>query len=275
MEFFKNRTVTLATKHKKERVIGPLLNHFLKTDYLIPDGFDTDVFGTFSGEVERQGTPLETARQKCLQAMEITGTDIAIASEGSFGMHPSLPFVNSDEEWVLLVDRINNIEVFEKELSVSTNYNRSLVQNFNELQEFAEHVGFPEHGLILKSTEKCFKGITDKDILNFQFEELLKKSGKVEVLTDMRANFNPSRMEVIKKATYKLMSRLKCLCPKCNVPGFGITDYEAGLPCSLCSFPTSGIKTYIYSCANCDYVIKEANKNKKAEDPTYCDQCNP
>ncbi|QCK16721.1 DUF6671 family protein [Mangrovivirga cuniculi] len=275
MEFFKNKIITIATKHKKEWVIGPLLNHFLKADYIIPENFDTDVFGTFSGEIERKGTPLENARLKCEQAMELTGTQIAIASEGSFGMHPALPFINSNEEWVLLVDSVNKIEVFARELSASTNYNYQEIQTLDDLEKFAINSGFPEHGLILKTEQECIKGIVDFKVLNRIFKELMSKSERVEVMTDMRANFNPTRREVIKKATYKLMERLKSLCPVCQTPGFRITDFEEGLPCSQCGCPTAGIKTYIYSCSKCDYTSRKTNLHKKLEDPVYCQLCNP
>ena len=44
---------------------------------------DTDVFGTFAGEVERVGTPLETAVEKAQLGIKTTGNPFAIASEGS------------------------------------------------------------------------------------------------------------------------------------------------------------------------------------------------
>lgn len=46
----------------------------------------------------------------------------------------------------------------------------------------------------------------------------------------MRAMFNPTRMEVIKRATEKLVSKIKRRCEKCETPGFDIDSVEIGLP---------------------------------------------
>ena len=70
-----------------------------------PQEFDTDRFGIFTGEVPRPQDALNTLRIKCTQAMELYGYDLAIASEGSFGAHPSLFFVPADEEWLIFIER--------------------------------------------------------------------------------------------------------------------------------------------------------------------------
>ena len=95
---FSGRKLVIATKHKKEQVIAPLLENALGAKCIVPEGFDTDTFGTFSGEKERADDPVITARIKCLKAMELTGATLGVASEGSFGPHPSLFFINADEE---------------------------------------------------------------------------------------------------------------------------------------------------------------------------------
>lgn len=41
---------------------------------------DTDLLGTFSPEVERQGDALESARRTCEWSMELPGVEHAIAS---------------------------------------------------------------------------------------------------------------------------------------------------------------------------------------------------
>jgi hypothetical protein len=74
--------VVLATKHGKERVIGPPLARSPGLR-LVPTAIDTDQFGTFTGEIERTGTPRETALAKAKFGVEISGLPRAIASEGS------------------------------------------------------------------------------------------------------------------------------------------------------------------------------------------------
>ncbi|MFX5009088.1 DUF6671 family protein, partial [Acinetobacter baumannii] len=82
-----------------------LLEEALGVTCIIPAEFNSDIFGTFSGEIERELNPLETARKKCYAAMELTGCYLAIASEGSFGAHPIIGFVPADEELLVLIDR--------------------------------------------------------------------------------------------------------------------------------------------------------------------------
>ena len=66
---------------------------------------DTDQLGTFTGEVERKSDPITTARNKCVVAMELSNCDLAIASEGSFGPHPSISFIPADDEFLLFIDK--------------------------------------------------------------------------------------------------------------------------------------------------------------------------
>ena len=109
--FFTNRTLAIATKHNKEAVIAPILEKHLLVTCITPENLDTDQLGTFSGEIERVMDPLAAARQKCYLAMERANTDLAVASEGSFGAHPLLYFLPADDELLLLVDKKNNLEI--------------------------------------------------------------------------------------------------------------------------------------------------------------------
>jgi hypothetical protein len=58
---FKGRSLLIATKHEKEQIIGPIFEKELGVTFSVPDHFDTDVFGTFTGEVERKADPITTA----------------------------------------------------------------------------------------------------------------------------------------------------------------------------------------------------------------------
>lgn len=54
----------LATMHGKEKAIAPAFKRHLGMSVLPCDFIDTDAFGTFTGEIVRQATPLETAIAK-------------------------------------------------------------------------------------------------------------------------------------------------------------------------------------------------------------------
>jgi hypothetical protein len=108
---FTGRTAVLATMHQKEQVIAPILQQELGLEVIIPQGFDTDRFGTFTRDRPRPDHQLATARLKALAALEITGADLAIASEGAFAPHPDLPMLPCDRELVVLVDRTHDLEI--------------------------------------------------------------------------------------------------------------------------------------------------------------------
>ena len=277
---FINRDIVIATKHKKEQVISPLLKKGLMVNCIVPKDFDTDVFGTFSGEVEREVSPVEAARLKCLKAIEMSGCDLAIASEGSFGTHPSIFFAHADSEIVMLVDKKNNLEIWAYEISTKTNFDGAEMNSFDELLTFAKAAKFPSHGLILRKSkdevEDIFKGITLRKDLKKHFNYLFEKYGKVYVETDMRAMYNPTRMKVIKSATINLIQKINCLCPACNAPGFSVTKAMPGLPCSDCGMPTRSTLTHIYECKLCKHKIEKHYPNGLfKEEPTFCDFCNP
>jgi hypothetical protein len=83
-----------------------------------------------------------TARQKMPLAMKLSNCDLGVASEGSFGSHPSIFIASADD--VLNIYRYkNNLEIIVRELSMETNFNGSEITNEQELLDFAELVQFP------------------------------------------------------------------------------------------------------------------------------------
>ena len=277
---FKGRKLVIATKHNKEKVIGPLIEAALSVHCFIPKNFDTDLLGTFTGEVERNDDPVTTLRNKCLSAMEVTGCDLGIASEGSFGPHPSIFFVSADDELLIFIDKKNNLEIIVRELSIKTNFNGAEIKTENQLHEFATTANFPSHGLILRKAKDDFseiiKGFTNWQTLTETFKIFIEKFGIAYAETDMRALYNPTRMEVIETTAKKLVEKIKSQCPVCHTSGFGITEVKNGLPCSLCGFPTRSALSFIYECKKCGFIKEEKYPhNKTKEDPMYCDICNP
>lgn len=52
---FQGRDWVIATRHGKEAVLAPILENALGLRITVPPDLDTDVLGTFSGEVPRLG----------------------------------------------------------------------------------------------------------------------------------------------------------------------------------------------------------------------------
>tara|TARA_R110002012_G_scaffold300941_1_gene500995 strand:+ start:18397 stop:18879 length:483 start_codon:yes stop_codon:yes gene_type:complete len=151
---FENRRLLIATKHGKEKVIAPLLEKHLGVSCFVDQRFDTDILGTFSGEIKRELDPIANARRKCLLAMEANNCDLGVASEGSFGAHPTIFLASADDEFLIFIDRKNNLEIIARELSMETNFNGKEIESEQELLDFAKAVKFPTHGLILRKSKK-------------------------------------------------------------------------------------------------------------------------
>ena len=279
-----NRTAILATMHQKERVMAPILERELGVKIIVPTDFDTDKFGTFTREVKRLGTQIEAARQKAKKALAIVGETLAFASEGSFGPHPMMPYLPANREIVILLDRVNNLELIGESFTVETNYSHQLVSSIEEADNFAKKAGFPEHGLVVIAGDvalgngEIVKGIvTEKQFFDAVRAGLKKSStGRVHIETDMRAMYNPTRMKNIENATLDLVKKFHQFCPECGWPGFEVAERKIGLPCGLCYFPTQLVRSQIYQCKNCDYTKEELFPDgRETADPALCQYCNP
>lgn len=278
--WFKGRTLLIATKHGKEKELAPILESSLGVKCRVAVDFDSDILGTFTGEVERPDDPVTTVRTKCQMALKATAFDLVVGSEGSFGPHPFYSFIPGNEEFLMLLDVKHGLEIVVRELTTETNFSGSYVQTLEELMVFAEGARFPSHALILGKSKQehlgLVKGITNPDKLKEHFNQLMGKYGSVYSQTDMRAHFNPMRMEVIRRAGLKLVHRIQSYCPACSCPGFTVTEVISGLPCSECGSPTRSTLAYRYVCQKCRFdKLEEYPNGKKKEDPTFCDLCNP
>ena len=277
---FQNRKLVIATMHEKEKVIAPLMEKEFGISCFVSSNINTDSFGTFCGEMERLVDPLSTARAKCLQAMKETSCDMGIASEGSFGQHPTIFFVPADDEIVIFIDKKNGLEITARELSTETNFKGAMIHNEQQLEEFAESVGFPSHGIIARKNQIEFTGIQKGFISWEKLKEtcfdFIQNYGSVYLETDMRAMYNPTRMKVIERATQKLVDKINSCCSNCGTPGFDVSEVKKGLPCSFCSFPTQSTMSWIYSCQKCEFTKEVLYPTQKMEEePMYCDVCNP
>lgn len=278
---FKGRQAVIATMHRKEEVIAPLIAQ-LGIEVIVPTDFNTDVFGTFTRDIKRAGNQLEAARKKAHAALKNTNATIAIASEGSFGPHPGIPFIQSNLELVLLVDTKNNLEIRGHHRATSTNVQGRKVKNTEEALVFAKHIGFPDHGVIVRRDEhdhtNIFKDIeTEKDLIH-AVDALLSRwfTKEIFIETDMRAHKNPTRMKAISLATEDLLKNIVLSCPHCHRPGFVAVDYEPGLRCALCGLPTEVPLVDIHECSHCGKTEKRrVTKYGEHADPGRCQYCNP
>lgn len=271
--------IILATKHKKEDAIRNPFEDALNARIYVPDNYDTDKFGTFTGEIPRQDSAYDTVIKKAKEASLTYGYDYAIANEGSFGPHPTIYFAPGDVELISFVDLKNNIVVVESEITTDTNYGHLDITIAEDYTNFLEKIKFGSHALIVRGLDDnaiLAKGINDfielKKILNSAFQHYKK----LRLETDMRAMMNPTRMKVINKVAIKLLDRLKNKCKICNTPGFGKLSVSGRLLCECCSSETELYQYRILECVRCDHkeYLPRSDGLVKS-DPKYCPYCNP
>ena len=246
---------------------------------------DTDLLGTFSGEVEREGNALQCVRRKCEMGLNILGekAEYGLASEGSFGPHPAMFLLPCDQEILYFIDRKRGFHLHMVHVSEKTNYQMQALDSLEELIKFSEAAQFPSHALIVRPNNRAdskllFKGIETPAALEEAFKECLKAStdGKIWVETDMRAQFNPSRMAVIGELADKLAQRLATPCPQCAAPGWGRVRVEKGLHCEYCDQATEMVAREIHGCVLCDYTeALPRSDGLKAAPQMHCGWCNP
>lgn len=273
-------TVYFGSQHGKAEALAPYFAEIGMKCEAVP--IDTDQFGTFSGEVEREGSVKDTLRKK-VEAVSSMLPDarFILASEGSFGPHPVVGFVRCDHEVLLFSDRQTGLELFVDELSTETNHDEIEFAPRDDLSAFLERINFPTHAVIVQSKGErptIFKGLNTWARLGQAIIDSFQMSSVPQVFlsTDMRASFNPTRMNVIKKAGEKLVSRLVTPCPSCSAIGFGISRSVRGLPCEDCGYPTQAIKQHVYTCVACDFEdVRNRHDNLKYASASECDRCNP
>ncbi len=273
----------LATMHAKEKVIAPLVECFLDLRLEVTTEVDTDTFGTFSREIERTGSQLGAARAKIEAAFESRpDLHIGLASEGSFGPHPYIPFCPLAREIIVLIDRKHGLELVGHHGTLDTNFAHAVVTNFPDGLAFAERAGFPGHGVIVMGNRDgkpahdlaLIKDVVTWDDLTAALQQVIARTGSAFIETDMRAHRNPRRMRAIKRAAIDLVRRARSPCPSCGRPGFVVTERLSGLPCSWCGEPTLHAKADILSCVGCGWRL-ERNVAAGAADPANCMSCNP
>ena len=279
---FNNRKALLVTMHGKEVVLGNYLKETFNITLDVTRNINTDQFGSFSGEIERKVIPQYAAKQKISAALKNYEHEIIIASEGSFFQHPANPFIQVNNEFILLMDRKNEIAIEAQWTSSNVKYFKKSFSNDVQAYDFCIKNGFPNYGVLLKANTLAINPLIIKDS---NTESDLKKaicilinesiSGEIEVESDMRAHRNPTRMKNISIAAQQLVNNMQRQCPECLALGYSIKSSIPGLECAHCTFPSNETKGYLYHCKSCAHQeIKPIQTEQKA-DPTYCPKCNP
>jgi hypothetical protein len=280
---YRGARVALATKHGKEQAIVRPLHELAGIEVVVADGIDTDALGTFTGEVERKGTMLETAIAKARLGSSCLGLPFGVASEGSFGPHPSAPILAVGYELLVFVDDAAHVVIREERMETETNFSHLVVSDMAATEPWLIQIGFPQHAVIVrpnlaKNTFVIAKGLTNLEDVERAIALASKDSsdGCARLETDMRAHLNPTRMRSIAQLAASLGERLARLCPACTAPGYGRTDVIRGLPCSACGYPSAWIKFERWTCAQCSFARDVERPDGLSEaDPEHCQLCNP
>jgi len=279
-QLYRGARIALLTQHGKERVLAPVFASGLGARLVVAEGFDTDALGTFTREVDRAGTQLEAARRKAEIAIELSGADIGLGSEGAFVPGP-FGLGSWNIEALVLVDRVRGIEVVGR-AGAAGRHLHATVRSTDELAAFAARAGFPEHGLVVRPNDerdpRIVKGLVSAAALDAAFAEAQRwsKDGAVFVESELRAHLNPTRMSVIGEAGRDLVTRLSTACPSCGSPGFGVVGQIQGLPCADCGAPTRHPIADELGCVRCGHRAERALRDgAESADPGVCDYCNP
>lgn len=286
---YSGQVVALATRHGKERVIGRALLWGLGAELLHVSSVDTDALGSFCGTVPRQGDALDACIAKAKAALREGGTELAIASEGSFGPHPHVPFLAAGVECMVFLDQQRGLTIREQLLARRTNFAHRPVSAPSpggpepELARWLEQVGFPRHALIVRPQGGETSGAVEKGLCSWDaLERALQRAaatssdGLALLETDMRAHCNPTRMASIRALAFRLVRRIATPCPACLSPGWGMVGQRPGLGCGACGLPTELVLAEEWACEVCSYREERPRRDGLlAADPGQCGWCNP
>ncbi|GAB6194863.1 DUF6671 family protein [Lysobacter xanthus] len=276
---YAGRRVALLTQHGKEAILAPVLEPALGCRIDLVTGYDTDLLGTFTRDIPREGTQLQAARRKARIGMELGGARIGLASEGAFGTDPMFGLLPWNVEIVIWIDDTLGIEVVGRAAGKARFATRR-VTCWAEAEDFARQCDFPAHGLVARPDSafdrRVHKDIVDLDGLRHAFDAALAESsdGYVVLDVDARAHRNPTRQGVIREAALDLAARLASCCPACDAPGFAVARREPGRPCADCGGPTSDARAEVQACVRCAHHEVRPLGDGPA-DPAHCPGCNP
>jgi len=288
---YQDATAALATMHGKEGAIGPAMQAHLGLIVVTPPNLDTDVLGTFTGEIQRVGTMRDVAIRKARLGMHASGFQIGIASEGSFGPHPYIPFFSAGLELMVLVDDKRGLVITESLVADDIIHDETVVGSVSELGLFLPRVRFPTHALVVAPNltaspwwrlhperARPRKGImTYEELVEaVDLASRISEDGRARVTTDLRAHMNPTRMAAIGRLASRLAIRVATECPECHAPGFGRAAPAPGLHCVDCGEESIIPRGDILKCQACKHEHEERRLPiREFAEPGECPRCNP
>ncbi len=279
-EAYRGTVIVFGTMHGKERQAAPVFAELLGARVVAPSGLDTDQFGTFSGDIARTLSPIDTARAKARLAMTATDSRYGLASEASYGSLPGVGWPGH-EEILLFLDDTRGIEILEGNRTLATPGSRQRVRCSSELRDLPPALGWPAQALLVRPAagghgHDIVKGITRADQLADAARTAAARSddGHALVEPDLRAHCNPTRRAVLTRLARTLATRLATGCPACGSPGYGRTDVDTGLPCAACGTPTELAVADVHTCPACPHQHRKPYPACTA-DPRWCPDCNP
>lgn len=161
---YQGRHAVLLTQHGKEAIIGPVLEAAIGCHVDLVGGFDTDQLGTFTRDIPRPGSQLETALRKARIGMRLADSRVGLASEGAFVADPYTGLIPWNVELVVFIDDDKRLELTGIAQGAAKSGHR-VVSNWNEVVAFAKDAEFPSHHLVVMPNDehdsrRC-KGISD------------------------------------------------------------------------------------------------------------------
>lgn len=277
---YAGQRAVLATKHGKLACIAPSLRQAGLAVEAV--AVDTDNLGTFTGEIPRTAPPLDTAVAKARLGMAATRNPIGLASEGSIGPHPMVPWGIFDRELVVLVDDRWGIVVAGVAASADITTIARTVRPGDDLDCLLAGADVPVHAVIVMPNvgppHPVRKGLRSAAQIAAAVTVCAASSpdGAAQVQTDLRAHVCPSRRRVIRDAAEDLAARLLTSCPACRSPGVGKTGVVLGLPCGWCGGEVEVVRAEIHACPACDHREERPSVPAGATaDPGRCARCNP
>lgn len=270
---FHGRTFALLTQHGKQTIMAPILKEQLGVNLVLAYGFNTDLLGTFSNEIERTLSPAASALRKATLACELSGHSIGLGSEGSFSTG-FMGFVTINSELVTCFNKDEGWHVTGHFVGPSS-ARAAECKGEEELQVFLKNIPSGQR-LILQTNGHIAKGLESAEQVLALLSQLKRSQNPfpLTISDDLRAHYCPARREHIALATQNLVDRLSNRCPACKRVGFWPDKNELGLPCRDCLYPTTVILSRRAICASCQYE-QVYPQTEAFADPEQCPICNP
>jgi hypothetical protein len=279
LDSYRGQSIALPTLHQKGALIAPpFLTHLGMT--VVEIDVDTDQFGSFAGEVKREGSQLDTARSKAHLGAQVSGLDFAIASEGSIGADPEIGLLTSDIETIVFIDKVNNLEIIENYRSFDITAQKIEFTDEIDIDQFLAKADFPRHKLIVRSefgfSRVVAKGIATKSELMSAIAQAREQAiDPIVIESDLRAHCSPTRAKNIEITAERMAKKIASLCPNCATPGWGAIQPLFGLLCRECGEESeNAARAYLYGCLKCTHTA-EGEAIAESIDPSRCNWCNP